>query len=74
MSVAALIRRMVESFNRHEPAAMATSYATGRSIDLNGTVPVEIVDGRVTAERHYWPFGDTLVQLGLLGSVPALSS
>jgi hypothetical protein len=41
--------------------------ATGRAIDICGVVVLEIADGRVTAERHYWPLVDTLVQLGLVG-------
>jgi hypothetical protein len=44
--------------------------ATGRAIDLCGVVVLEVADGRVTAERHYWPLVDTLVQLGLIGSLP----
>jgi hypothetical protein len=31
------------------------------------TVVLEIDGGQVTAERHYWPAVDTLVQLGLVG-------
>jgi hypothetical protein len=30
-----------------------------------GVVVLEIADPQVTAERHYWPLADTLVQLGL---------
>jgi ketosteroid isomerase-like protein len=41
--------------------------ATGRAIDITGTVVLEVADGQVTAERHYWPLVDTLVQLGLVG-------
>jgi hypothetical protein len=44
--------------------------ATGRPIDITGTVVLEVADGQVTAERHYWPLVDSLVQLGLLGSLP----
>jgi ketosteroid isomerase-like protein len=44
--------------------------ATGRAMDITGTVVLEVADGRVTAERHYWPLVDTLVQLGLIGSLP----
>ena len=44
--------------------------ATGRPIDITGTVVLEVTDGQVTAERHYWPLVDTLVQLGLIGSLP----
>ena len=42
--------------------------ATGRSMDITGTVVLEVADGRVTAERHYWPLAQVLVQLGLVGS------
>ncbi|HEV3011860.1 MAG TPA: nuclear transport factor 2 family protein [Actinomycetota bacterium] len=41
--------------------------ATGRVMDITGTVVLELDDGRVTAERHYWPQVYTLVQLGLVG-------
>jgi hypothetical protein len=41
--------------------------ATGRAIDITGTVVLEVADGQVTAERHYWPLVDTLVQLGFVG-------
>ena len=41
--------------------------ATGRAIDITGAVVLEVADGQVTAERHYWPLVDTLVQLGLVG-------
>ena len=44
--------------------------ATGRAMDITGTVVLEVADDRVTAERHYWPLVDTLVQLGLIGSLP----
>jgi hypothetical protein len=33
-------------------------------------VVLEVADGQVTAERHYWPLLDGLVQLGLIGSLP----
>jgi hypothetical protein len=42
--------------------------ATGRAIDITGVVVLELAGGQVTAERHYWPLVDTLVQLGLVGS------
>ena len=45
--------------------------ATGRAIDITGTVVLEVAGGRVTAERHYWPLVDTLVQLGLVGPRPS---
>ena len=45
--------------------------ATGRAIDITGAVVLEVADGQVTAERHYWPLVDTLVQLGLVGSPQA---
>jgi ketosteroid isomerase-like protein len=41
--------------------------ATGRAIDITGAVVLEVADGQVTAERHYWPLVDTLVQLGFVG-------
>jgi hypothetical protein len=41
--------------------------ATGRAVDLCGVVVLEVAGGRVTAERHYWPLMDGLVQLGLIG-------
>jgi SnoaL-like domain len=44
--------------------------ATGRAIDLCGVVVLEVAGGQVTAERHYWPLMDGLVQLGLIGSLP----
>ena len=31
--------------------------ATGRAIDITGAVVLEVADGQVTAERHYWPAG-----------------
>ena len=39
---------------------------TGRTIDIAGAVVLEIADQRVTAERHYWPVVEPLVQLGLV--------
>jgi hypothetical protein len=44
---------------------------TGRAIDITGVVVLEVAGGRVTAERHYWPLVDALVQLGLIGSPQA---
>jgi hypothetical protein len=44
---------------------------TGRAVDILGTVVLELTDGRVAAERHYWPLVDTLVQLGLVETQPA---
>jgi hypothetical protein len=41
--------------------------ATGRATDVTGVVGLVGADGRVTAERHYWPLADGLVQLGLIG-------
>jgi hypothetical protein len=41
--------------------------ATGRATDVTGVVVLEVADGQVTAERHYWPLADGLVQLGLIG-------
>jgi ketosteroid isomerase-like protein len=41
--------------------------ATGRATDITGAVVLEVADGQVTAERHYWPLVDTLVQLGFVG-------
>ncbi|HSR28468.1 MAG TPA: hypothetical protein VLR51_08430, partial [Actinomycetes bacterium] len=41
--------------------------ATGRAMDIAGTVVLEFDGGHVTAERHYWPAIDILVQLGLVG-------
>jgi SnoaL-like domain len=41
--------------------------ATGRATDITGVVVLEVAGGRVTAERHYWPLVDGLVQLGLIG-------
>ena len=41
--------------------------ATGRAMDIAGTVVLEFDGGQVTAERHYWPAIDMLVQLGLVG-------
>ena len=42
--------------------------ATGRTMDITGMVVLEVADGRVTAERHFWPFAQVFVQLGLVGS------
>ena len=39
---------------------------TGRLMDIVGTVVLEVSEAKVTAERHYWPALDGLVQLGLL--------
>jgi hypothetical protein len=44
---------------------------TSRAVVICGMVVLEIADGQVTAERHYWPLADTLVQLGLIGSPQA---
>jgi hypothetical protein len=41
--------------------------ATGRSMDIRGAVVLEVADGLVVAERHYWPDVDPLTQLGLIG-------
>ena len=42
--------------------------ATGRAMDITGAVVLEVADGQVTAERHYWPLlVDALVQLGFAG-------
>jgi ketosteroid isomerase-like protein len=41
--------------------------ATGRAMDITGTVVLEVADGQVTAKRRYWPLVDTLVQLGFVG-------
>lgn len=38
--------------------------ATGRAIDVTGVVTLQVA-GLVTAERHYWPMVEGLVQLGL---------
>jgi hypothetical protein len=43
---------------------------TGRTVVICGVVVLEIADRQVTAERHYWPLADTLVQAGLIGSPP----
>jgi hypothetical protein len=40
--------------------------ATGRATDITGVVVLEVAGGQVTAERHYWPLVDGLVQLGLI--------
>ena len=39
---------------------------TGRVMDVVGVVVLDVADGKVTAERHYWPAVDQLVQLGLV--------
>ena len=41
--------------------------ATGRATDITGVVVLEVAGGPGTAERHYRPLGDSLVQLGLIG-------
>lgn len=43
---------------------------TGRTLDITGTVVLELTDDHVTRERHYWPLIDTLVQLGLVATQP----
>lgn len=45
--------------------------ATGRAIAITGTVVLEVADGQVAAERHYWPVVDTLIQLGVVESPQA---
>ena len=40
--------------------------ATGRGFRVDGVVVLEVLAGLVTAERHYWPEVDFLVQLGLV--------
>jgi len=40
--------------------------ATGRPLRIDGVVVMEVHDGLVTAERHYWPDVEFLVQLGLV--------
>ena len=49
---------------------------TGRVMDVIGVVVLEIAEQKVTAERHYWPAVEPLVQLGLvrLGTQPRLAS
>jgi hypothetical protein len=49
---------------------------TGRVMDILGVVCLEIAEQKVTAERHYWPAVEPLVQLGLvtLGAQPRLAS
>jgi ketosteroid isomerase-like protein len=39
---------------------------TGGRISIDGVVVLEMSDGLVTAERHYWPTVQSLVQLGLV--------
>jgi hypothetical protein len=40
--------------------------ATGRRMSMDGVVVLDVADGLVTAERHYWPDVTSLVQLGLV--------
>jgi hypothetical protein len=40
--------------------------ATGGRISIDGVVVLEVSNGLVTAERHYWPTVQSLVQLGLV--------
>ena len=40
--------------------------ATGRGFRVDGVVVLETFAGLVTAERHYWPDVEFLVQLGLV--------
>lgn len=50
--------------------------ATGRRMSVDGVVVMEVTDGTVTSERHYWPSVESLVQLGLVvrrGPVPELA-
>jgi len=49
---------------------------TGRVMDVVGVIVLEIAQQKVTAERHYWPAVEPLVQLGLvaLGTQPRLDS
>ena len=94
MDTAALVDRMVDSYNRHDIDALAACYAPGARVngggwpeDIDATAwlaglgtifdsfpdlqlhPHNLVaDGRVTAERHFWPFAQVFVQLGLVGS------
>ena len=42
--------------------------ATGRTMSVRGVVVLLVGEGLVTAERHYWPDVDFLVQLGLVPS------
>ena len=44
---------------------------TGKIMDITGVVVLEIADGLVIRERHYWPVAETLVQLGLVAMVAA---
>jgi SnoaL-like domain len=39
---------------------------TGGRMSIGGVVVLEVSEGLVTAERHYWPTVQSLVQLGLL--------
>ena len=45
---------------------------TGRAIDYGGAVGIQIADGLVTAEHHYWPLADQMIQLGLAGTTAPL--
>ena len=45
--------------------------ATHRRMSIDGVVVLEVSDGLVTAERHYWPTVQSLVQLGLVTRRPA---
>jgi ketosteroid isomerase-like protein len=45
--------------------------ATGRRFRVDGVVVLEVFAGLVTAERHYWPDVEFLVQLGLVARRPA---
>jgi hypothetical protein len=40
--------------------------ATGGRMSIDGVVVLEVSNGLVTAERHYWPTVQSLVQLGLV--------
>jgi hypothetical protein len=40
--------------------------ATHRHLSVDGVVVLEVFAGLVTAERHYWPDVEFLVQLGLV--------
>ncbi len=48
---------------------------TGRVMDILGVVVLETAEQQVTAERHYWPAVEPLVQLGLVtpGAQPRLA-
>jgi hypothetical protein len=45
--------------------------ATGRRFRVDGVVVLEVFAGLVTAERHFWPDVEFLVQLGLVARRPA---